>query len=249
MKTLRRKVRIVLCRPLVNRRIFVTGFHGIGLVGHISVRYLISALNCKRVGYVEMSEEPAYCGYVLNQESITTPGELYHSDSTGITIFIANWGFFEKIMYPLTKMLVGWIIENGYEMSVLFGGLDSETRGSDPSPLRVVVTTKFKELNISKCDAKEMDMFYNVVGPLALMLSEFERNSFPAIAVLPYAHKWRADPSAAAIGIEYFSKCFNVPVDIQKLKELASKYEEELMQIRKALEEEQRRHEGTPYYI
>jgi len=249
MKNVARNVRVVLYKPILNRRYFITGFHGIGLVGHISVRYLISALNCERVGYIEMSEEPAYCGYVLNQDNITTPGELYHSEKCGVTIFMANCGFFEKLMYPLTRILVGWVIENGYEMSILFGGLDSETRGNDPSPLRVVTTTKFKQLNISKCDAKEMDLFFNVVGPLALMLSEFERNSFPAIAILPYAYKWRADPSAAAVGIEYFSKCFNVPVDIQKLRELATKYEEELLQIKKAIEEEQKRREGTPYYI
>jgi len=244
-----RKVRVVMIRPVFNRRYFVTGFHGIGLVGHISVRYLISSLGCERVGYVEMIEEPAYCGYAFSQDILNTPGEIYHSETAGVTLFLANWGFYEKVMFSLIRSLAGWVIENGYKMAVLFGGLDNETRGNDPSPLRVVTTGKFRELGISKCDAKEMDMFYNVVGPLALLLTEFERNSFPAIAILPYACKWRADPTAAAVGIEFFSRCFNVPVDISKLRELATKYEEELMQLRKALEEEQRRREGAPYYI
>ncbi len=239
----------MLLRPLRNRKIFITGFHGIGLVGYISVRHLITALNCERVGFVEMRQEPAYSGYFNDHSRLLTPGELYHSDILGLTLFLANWGFSEREMYLLARSLARWVYENGYSFAVLFGGLDSEARGSDTATLRVVVTQKFKELKLNMCGAREMDVHFSVIGPLALLLNEFERIGFPAIAVLPYASKWRSDPGAAVVGLEFFSECFGIKVEVEKLRELAERYEKELQELRRAIEEEQRRREGAPYYI
>ncbi len=242
-------IKVVLTRPLRNRKIFVTGFHGIGLVGYIAVRHLITALNCERVGFVEMKQEPAYSGYSSDRSRLITPGELYHSDSVGITLFLANWGFSERVMYSLIRCLAGWVYENCFSFAVLFGGLDSEARGSDTAALRIVVTQRFKELGLSTCGAKEMDVHFSVIGPLALLLNEFERIGFPAVAILPYASKWRSDPAAAVVGLEFFSNCFGVSVEVDKLRELAERYEKELQELRRAIEEEQRRREGAPYYI
>ena len=242
------KLEIRILKPLRNRKIFITGFQGIGLVGFLSVKHLISALNCERVGFIQIPQEPPYSAYVFDYNKLNTPCEIYHDEKTGITLFLAHWGFLEKYMYVLMRTIAQWVCLNRYEIAILFGGLDSEVRGNDPHNLRVVVTSAFKKCNYSICEAKEMEMNYLVIGPLALLLNEFERLNFPAIAVLPYANKWRADPAAAITGLEYFSRCFNIPVDLEKLKEFAIMYEKEVEKIRKAIEEERKR-EFTPYYI
>ncbi len=245
------RTNIILTSPIRNRRIFITGFHGIGLVGYISVRHLISTLPSKRVGFLELVQEPANCAYAFNTGRLTTPGELYHDETNGVTLFLAYWGLpgSERAVYSFVKTLARWVVMNGYEVAVLFGGLDSEARGDDPSPLRIVTTTTYKLRGYATCGAKDMEVNFFVVGPLALLLNEFERMDFPAIAILPYASKWRADPSAALVGLEFFSNCFGVKVDVEKLREIAAKYEEELREMRRLLEEEQRKREGAPYYI
>ncbi len=242
--------RITLTEPVLNRRIFIAGFQGIGLVGFISVRSLISALNCKRVGFVELPQEPPYTAYVFDYNKLVTPGELYHDEVNGITLFLAHWGFLERHMHLIAKMLAQWVYLNNYNVSVLFGGLDSEVRGQDTSPLRVVATKTFKRF-FTLCGAKDMDLNYLVIGPLALLLNEFERLDFPAVAILPYASRWRADPLASMVGLEFFTRCFNVSIDISKLKDLIMSYERELEEARKLVEEEMRKRtsQQSPYYI
>ena len=82
------KVKIILTKPILNRRMFVTGFHGIGWVGYMSIKHLILTLNCERVGHIVIPYEPAYSAYSISQNFLSTPGEIYYNPDYGITIFI-----------------------------------------------------------------------------------------------------------------------------------------------------------------
>jgi len=243
---MKESIRFKMIKPVLNRSIFITGFQGIGLVGYLSIRHLITDLKCERVGFIETPYEPPYSAHIFSKDVLSTPGELYSSEKYGITIFITHWSFFDKYMRELMQKLARWVYLNGYKMVILFGGLDSELRGPDTDNLRVVTTSSYKKLNYPTGNAKEMDINYLVVGPLALLLNEFERLNYPAMAILPYANKWRADPLASINGLEFFSRVFNVPINTEKLREFAEAYEKELEEARRALE---KREGGPPYYI
>ncbi|MEM4599986.1 MAG: PAC2 family protein, partial [Candidatus Methanomethylicaceae archaeon] len=76
-----------------------------------------------------------------------------------------------------------------------------------------------------------------VVGPLAIMLSHFEINNFPAIALLPYANPARPDPMAAAIAIEFINKLTGLSIDTSQLISDAHKIEEEIQELLKQRQE------------
>jgi predicted ATP-grasp superfamily ATP-dependent carboligase len=67
-----------------------------------------------------------------------------------------------------------------------------------------------------------------VYGPLAIMLGEFEKRNFPAIAILPYASADHADPKAAATAIKAVSKAYGLKVDVKDLEYDAADIEEEI---------------------
>jgi len=67
-----------------------------------------------------------------------------------------------------------------------------------------------------------------VYGPLAIMLGEFEKRNFPAVAILPYASADHADPNAAATAIRAVSKAYGLKVDVKDLEYDAADIEEEI---------------------
>lgn len=239
------RMKIIIEKPISKRRIFITGFHGIGWVGYISIKHLLSTLNFERIGFVCMPYEPAYSAYSTSQTYISTPGELYYNYDYGLTVFAIHWYIYSRHIYLLVQELAKWVVLNNYELAVLFGGLDSEVRGNDTNPLRIITTSMYNKLNLPKGNVKLLDINFAVVGPLAIMLNEFERLKFPAIAILPYADKFRIDPSAAVKGLEYFSQIFNISLDTSKLRELAEILEKEIEEFKKTLEKK----EISPYYI
>ena len=53
----------------------ITGFHGIGACGFITVRHIIETLNCERIGFIETEMLPALVS--LEKDKLVMPFELY----------------------------------------------------------------------------------------------------------------------------------------------------------------------------
>jgi predicted ATP-grasp superfamily ATP-dependent carboligase len=64
------------------------------------------------------------------------------------------------------------------------------------------------------------------------MLTVFEANNFPAIAILPYAALTRPDPNAAAVAIDKICRVYGLNVDVSSLIKDASEIEAELQERR-----------------
>ncbi len=58
-----------------------------------------------------------------------------------------------------------------------------------------------------------------------------------------------ADPYAASVAVEYFSRLFNFPVDTSGLRQLAEELEKEISEVRRRLEEQAKREETSRLYI
>ena len=223
-----------------NPKIFVTGFHGIGVVGYLAVRHLSE--QCQRVGYVRVLPEAPYVSSGVGH--LVTPGDIYLCDK--VLSVVMNFGVADAVLNRYVRELARWVVDNGLESAVLFGGLDNRLRVSPDDRLRVIYTRKYAEMGQPLGDARTLEPGLHVVGPLALLLSEFERLDFPAMVVLPYADISRPDPSAASVALEFFSSLFGVNVDTSKLRELAVAIERELEEVRKV---EERARGGAHLYI
>lgn len=212
--------------------ILITGFHGIGYVGFIATRYMVSALKAQRIGYVRIFTEPLYTS-TSNQGGLYVPYELYNYRN--IVFFCPNFGFTSRYDLQVLDLLVTWVCTLPFRCAILFGGLDNRLRSGEEK-LRLAATSKFLRKFRDWVRAPLLDEGYFIVGPLARLLTRFEELDFPAVAVLPYADYTRPDPYAASVGISYVSELLNLGVDLSKLIETAKAIEKEIEEMRKRAE-------------
>ena len=91
-----------------------------------------------------------------------------------------------------------------------------------------VVPTRSYPISAKKMKHPMLEAGLFVYGPLAVMLGEFEKKNFPAVAILPYASANHADPKAAATAIRTVSRAYGLKVDVKDLEYDAKDIEEEL---------------------
>ncbi|MGD0424996.1 MAG: PAC2 family protein [Candidatus Bathyarchaeia archaeon] len=200
----------------------ITGFHGVGETGYISVSYLVHALNAQRIGFVDVAHPPPFIA--TSETGLVTPFEVYKAGK--IVLVKLEFSPHRSEEAEFAKSVAHWVMDGRFRDAVLIGGLDG-TLQSGSDGVRIVPTNNYP---ITKMKMKhpmlEAGLF--VYGPLAVMLCEFEKRNFPAVAILPYASANHADPKAAATAIKVVSKAYGLKVEVKDLMYDAKDIEEEL---------------------
>jgi predicted ATP-grasp superfamily ATP-dependent carboligase len=200
----------------------ITGFHGVGETGYISVSYLVHSLNAKRIGFVDVAHPPPFIA--TSETGLVTPFEVYRAGR--VVLVKLEFSPHRTEESEFAKTLAQWIMSNKFKDAVMIGGLDASLQaGADG--IRIVPTASYplKKMKL-KHPTLEPGLF--VYGPLAIMLGEFEKKNFPAVAVLPYASADHADPKAASTAIRAVSKAYGLKVDVKDLEYDAADIEEEI---------------------
>ena len=200
----------------------ITGFHGVGETGYISVSYLVHALNAKRIGFVDVAHPPPFIA--TSEEGLVTPFEVYRAGK--IVIVKLEFSPHRMEEAEFAKKLAHWTIENKFRDAVLIGGLDGNLKSGKDS-VRIVTTDGYSP-KTRKMKHPRLEAGLFVYGPLAVMLGEYEKLNFPSVAVLPYASAEHADPKAAATAIRAVSKAYGLKVDVRDLEYDAEDIEEEI---------------------
>ncbi len=200
----------------------ITGFHGVGETGYISVSYLVHSLKAKRIGFVDVAHPPPFIA--TSESGLVTPFEVYRAGK--IVLVKLEFSPHRAEEAEFAKTLAHWVMENKFRDAVLIGGLDGSLQ-SGTDGVRIVPTAHYP-LKSKKMKHPTLETGLFVYGPLAVMLGEFEKRNFPAIAVLPYASAEHADPKAAATAIRAVSKAYGLKVDVKDLECDAEDIEEEI---------------------
>jgi uncharacterized protein len=200
----------------------ITGFHGVGETGYISVSFLVHALKADRIGFVDVAHPPPFVA--TSESGLVTPFEVYKSGKFVLVKLEFSPHRSEEAEFART--LARWAVDNGFKDAVLIGGLDGSLK-SGPDGVRIVSTQSYP-LKSKRMKHPTLEAGLFVYGPLAVMLGEFEKKDFPAIAVLPYASANHADPKAAATAIKSIAKSYRLKVDVRDLEHDAKDIEEEI---------------------
>jgi predicted ATP-grasp superfamily ATP-dependent carboligase len=200
----------------------ITGFHGVGETGYISVSYLVHSLHAKRIGFIDVAHPPPFIA--TSEDGLVTPFEVYRA--TRIVLVKLEFSPHRTEESEFAKTLAHWVMDKKFKDAVMIGGLDASLQsGSDG--IRVVPTSHYS-LKAAKLKHPTLEPGLFVYGPLAIMLGEFEKGNFPAVAILPYASADHADPKAGAIAIKAVSKAYGLKVDVKDLEYDAADIEEEI---------------------
>lgn len=203
----------------------VTGFHGVGLVGYITINHLVKSLHARPIGYVETEQQPALIS--LADERISFPFEFFrHGD---IVILFPRFQPKRSEVREFTREIVNWIVKNKFREAILVGGLDNRFKQGDEVMRSVPTRASLERVKGLGVPLLEEALF--VTGPLALMLTYSEMNSFPAAAFLPYSERGRPDPRAAALAVKQINTMFNLSVDVFELINDAKRIEDEVTKI------------------
>jgi len=217
----------------LRRSTLITGFHGVGETGYISVSYLVHALGAKRIGFVDVAHPPPFVA--TSENGLVTPFEIYRAGK--IVLVKLEFSPHRSEEAEFAKAIANWVMQNRFKDAVLIGGLDASLQaGSDSVRIVPTRTFPFKSMKM-KHPTLETGLF--VYGPLAVMLAEFEKKQFPAVAVLPYASANHADPKAAAIAIRTIAKAYRLKVDVKDLefdaKDIEAEIDKRLQQTARSL--------------
>ena len=205
----------------------ITGFHGIGACGFITIRHIIETLKCKRIGLIETEMLPALVS--IENERLVMPFEFYIHDKN--LIFLPRFQPYRSEQRIIARDLSKWKIENNFKSAFLIGGLDSKFKKDENENCRVVPTEAALQLVKDQENMKLLEKGLFVTGPLALFLTYFEIQKFPAIAILPYAERERPDPRASSEAIKILNNFCNFNIDTDQLLKDATKIENELEEI------------------
>ena len=223
----------------------ITGFHGVGMVGYITTKHLVTELTAMRIGFIETDNLPPYV--CMNNDRLQTPFEVYKYND--LVFILTEIPLNSKDFHDFSKGVALWSIDSGMEKAILVGGLDARTRTNPEEKLRCVATRQYLERY--GCDLKFLEKNYYVIGPLALMLSYYEMNDFPAIAILSYSSVINGpDPRAAVAAVEYIAKMTRIKVDTSLLLEEAEKIEKELTELSmKQLRAQRSEEASSTFYV
>lgn len=203
----------------------ITGFHGIGTTGFITIKYLVNQLSAHKIGTVLSESLPPFI--TTKEGKISLPFEFFQKEDN--TILMPQFQPYRQEHRIFAEKLVNWTKKAKFQQAILVGGLDSRLRKEETDKVRVVATTKYLNDYEEELPILEEGLF--VTGPLALMLTFYEINDFPAIALLPYAESSRPDPLAASIAVEMINSITNLDVDTTNLIKDAETIEQNLQEI------------------
>ena len=204
---------------------FLTGFHGVGLTGYITINHIVKSLHARPIGYIETQHQPALVSLV--DERISFPFELFrHND---IVILFPRVQPKQSEVREFSREITNWVTKNEMKEALLIGGLDNRFKQGN-HPIRCVPTKpSVEKAKALKIPLLEESLF--VTGPLALMLTYFEMKSFPAMALLPYSERGRPDPRAAALAVQQINDLFALNIDVFELNNDAKRIEDEVTKM------------------
>ena len=210
-----------------NNSILITGFHGIGTTGFIAVKYIANELKAEKIGTILSDVQPPFITTAENR--ISLPFELFQKDK--IVLLVPQFQPYRHEYQTFSETLVDWSLKSKIQKTILIGGLDSRLKKKDEvnDKIRIIATTTYQEKFETTLPFLEDGLF--VTGPIALMLTFYEVEKFPAIALLPYAESSRADPLAAAVAIKEINRLTNLGISVEKLIHDAEKIEQDLSEI------------------
>ncbi len=204
----------------------ITGFHGIGTTGFIAIKYIIDQIQAERVGTIISNQLPPFI--TTKDGKISLPFEIFQKEENAM--LIPHFQPYRNEHRIFSEKIVEWTMESQFKKAILIGGLDARLKKDDGDKIRVIATSAFLEkYQDESLPILEDGLF--VTGPLALMLTFYEINDFPAIGLLPYAESSRVDPLAASQAIKKINELTSLDIETTKLIQDAELIEQNLEEV------------------
>jgi uncharacterized protein len=219
--------------------IFISGFHGLGSVGYISIKHLIDELKLERVAVLKSNAAPPFIS-LTESGRLALAFEFYATKDFRVLLFFPRLPPYRHLETEFSNKLAEWVISNNFKQAVLVGGVDKRLREDadeegkkkdQEAKIKYIPTRQFLDSskNSPKVNENLLTTGLFVQGPLAVMLANFDVFKFPAIGILSYAERDRPDPEGAANAIHEINNMLEISCPVDELLKNAQLFEEEIL--------------------
>ena len=196
----------------------IIGFPGSGLVGSISVSYLIDVLEFEEIGHITSKLFPPMA--LMSNGVISVPVRIYAKDQ--FVAILADIPIQPAICYEISKTLINWFISISIKEIIVIAGIVA-----NDSDNRVFATVTEKEL-LDKLPESCIPLpIGNISGIAGSILIEAKINKIPGIGLLAEAIN-APDPRASASAISVLNTYFSFDIDVSTLLEQAESIESQM---------------------
>jgi len=176
-------------------KIFITGFHGLGGIGHLTVRYIVETAikqgQGRKIGHIVSNLMPPFVE-VLSEGDLGIPYEIIEVGDAVLLLIRFQPTLEEQTILAdeLTKLSA----QVGIKAFMLMGGIDSSAFGNRDEilPLVYVANEKFKEEiipSMKNWNLKTAPKGIFVTGGVALFLTYATHRNIPAAALFAPTEK------------------------------------------------------------
>ncbi len=222
-------VKLVL--PEVRNPIFIEGYPGIGLVGHIVVNFLAKELGMDMIGYVESPFLPPMA--LILEGKPNPPLRFYGKDN--VILAVADIYLPPTLVNEIAKELANYLKEMNAQKVISIGGIGI---GFFKEKMEVWGVGAREELNreLEEAGAKILQ-YGSIMGMSGKLLWEASRRGLDAYVLLGETFGDRPDPRAAANVIEVLKKLTPIDVSTEPLIKEAEMIEEQLRKMHEQMEQ------------
>ena len=201
--------------------IALVGFPGSGLVGSISIQYLVDNAGFEYIGSISSKYFPPIV--MMVDGLVNAPLRIYEKDA--MVAFVSDIPIHPSICYELSSAMIGWL--RGYninEVDVIAGIV---TNTSEKRVFGVATETALLEKIKSATEILSMGSISGIPGSI---LSECKSSGIPSMGFLGETVN-NPDPRAAVSIIEALNKVYNLEVDVKPLIEQAEEIEATMQEM------------------
>ena len=217
-------------KTVLNSPIIFAGFVGAGLVGPLSVGYVIDKLKMEEIGYLRSRHLPP--STVFMQGRLRHPFRFYANNDGTICAIICEITLKMEGLYDIISTILDWAEKKGSHEIVILDGVASATH--DDKAFCAAEEDLCRVMEDSDIKMIPQGFITGVAGGL---LNECLVRKIQGVTLLVKASDKKPDPLAAATLVEAVNRAYHMSIDTAELrkkkkrigvdfKELSEKYTE-----------------------
>ncbi len=224
--------------------VFMEGFPGAGLVGPMTLSYIIEKLDLDYVGYIESNMFPPLIS--IHKEMPMPAVRLYHSKKGKFICVFSEFSIPAEVTYEITDKLMGFIKEKELSGVMSIGGMPIKKMDEKFENTIFCIASDKKTLdNAMKSGLKPIAEGIST-GVSALLMVKCVQKGISNVNILVPVMGNITDPKYAELAIESINKILKLDIDVKELSKEAKLVEAKIKElVQKGKESHQSYKNGT----
>lgn len=204
---------------------FIEGFPGAGLVGPMTISYMVDKLKMKYAGYVEGDNFPPLIS--IHKRQPVPPIRVYYSEEYKIVTIFAEFAITLDLVSELSDTVYKFICDNGISGIYSIGGIPMQMDTNTPFAVTSNAATAKKAASAGLKPIEEGV----ATGISALLIIKAAMGNLNEINIMIPVKQNIVDPGYAETAIQSLNKLLNLKIDVTDLDKEAKAVQAKIKEI------------------